>query len=145
MKQKILVGLVLLVASALLWITYSTRLPEEAVTGSQLSTKDVETGDARAGLARADLIGDWVEPVPGMEGEVQGFSLHADGSAASINMATLRYQRWRFDEGELRLTGESVGNRTSGEFEDRYRVQLEGAGRLRLIDAEGRAWRYVKR
>ena len=25
------------------------------------------------------LIGDWVEPIPGMEDQVQGFSLRADG------------------------------------------------------------------
>lgn len=95
-------------------------------------------------VTRADLIGDWVEPVPGMEDEVQGFSLHEDGNAASINMATLRYQRWRFDNGELILTGESIGNRTSSTFDEVYRVQSLGQGRVELIDDQGRMQVFVR-
>ena len=41
----------------------------------------------------ASIEGSWVEPVPGMPGMQQGFVLDGDGSASSINMATLKYAR----------------------------------------------------
>ena len=40
----------------------------------------------------ASIEGSWVEPVPGMPGMQQGFVLDGDGSASSINMATLKYE-----------------------------------------------------
>ena len=41
----------------------------------------------------ASIEGSWVEPVPGMPGMQQGFVLDGDGSASSINMATLKYRQ----------------------------------------------------
>ncbi len=43
----------------------------------------------------ASIEGSWVEPVPGMSGMQQGFVLDGDGSASSINMATLKYEAWK--------------------------------------------------
>jgi hypothetical protein len=93
---------------------------------------------------QAGLIGDWVEPVPGMEHEVQGISLHENGTAASINMATLRYQRWRLEGDTLTLTGESIGNRTSSTFDEVYRVRSANEGRLELIDEQGQTRVFVR-
>lgn len=56
------------------------------------------------------LEGSWVEPVPGMEEQTQGFTLNEDGTAASINMATLQYQEWSASGDTLVLTGKSIGN-----------------------------------
>jgi hypothetical protein len=42
-------------------------------------------------------IGSWLEPVPGQPGEVQGFTLHGDGTAESINTATLQHAHWRLE------------------------------------------------
>jgi len=95
-------------------------------------------------VTRADLVGDWVEPIPGMESQAQGFTLHEDGSAKSINMATLLYQHWRLNEGKLTLIGESVGNRTSSTFEEQYQIQSLGNGELRLVDADGRVQEFSK-
>lgn len=36
------------------------------------------------------LIGEWTEPVPGMENMIQGFKLEEGGKASSINMETLK-------------------------------------------------------
>lgn len=58
----------------------------------------------------AMLEGSWVEPVPGMPGKVQGLTLYPDGRAASIGMATLRFERWTFADGTLTLMGKSIGN-----------------------------------
>lgn len=56
------------------------------------------------------LEGSWVEPVPGMEEQTQGFTLNEDGTAVSINMATLQYQEWTASGDTLVLTGKSIGN-----------------------------------
>lgn len=37
----------------------------------------------------AKLVGGWEEPVPGQPGRFQGYRLNKDGTASSINMATL--------------------------------------------------------
>lgn len=56
------------------------------------------------------LEGSWVEPVPSMEEQTQGFTLNEDGTAVSINMATLQYQEWSASGDTLVLTGKSTGN-----------------------------------
>lgn len=56
------------------------------------------------------LEGSWVEPVPGMEEQTQGFTLNEDGTAVSINMATLQYHEWSASGDTLVLTGKSIGN-----------------------------------
>ena len=54
------------------------------------------------------LIGEWTEPVPGMENMIQGFKLEEGGKASSINMATLKYKTWEQQGDLLILTGESI-------------------------------------
>lgn len=49
-----------------------------------------------------DFVGIWVEPVPGMAG-VQGIALEEDGAAHSVNMATLRYETWKYEKGSVEL------------------------------------------
>lgn len=60
--------------------------------------------------------GEWVEPVPDMENQVQGFDLKAGGKASSINMATLQYENWSKDGNMLILSGKSIGNHTTISF-----------------------------
>ena len=64
-----------------------------------------------------DLCGIWIQPVPGSH-IVQGFELKSDGSARSVNMATLRYDRWELKSKSVILHGLSIGNGVSGEFSD---------------------------
>lgn len=68
--------------------------------------------------SNATLEGQWVEPVPGLENNVQGFSLEADGKASSINMATLQYKTWKQEGQSLLLSGESIGNAQTIAFTD---------------------------
>ncbi|MGB6128677.1 MAG: lipocalin family protein [Psychrilyobacter sp.] len=68
------------------------------------------------------LLGSWIEPIPGNEKEFQGFTLNSDGTAQSINMATLQYQKWQFKDGKLILTAKSTGNKTSSVGEEVYTV-----------------------
>ena len=49
---------------------------------------------------------------------VQGVELKSDGSARSVNMETLRYERWELEKESIILHGLSIGNGVSGEFSD---------------------------
>ncbi len=73
--------------------------------------------------AAGALLGTWTEPVPGQPGSVQGFELEADGSARSVNMATLQYERWRLQDGALVLEGKSIGNGQTIPFTETLRIE----------------------
>lgn len=66
----------------------------------------------------ASIEGAWVEPVPGMENMQQGFVLEPDGTASSINMATLQYESWKKEGDVLILAGKSIGNHQTIAFSD---------------------------
>lgn len=66
--------------------------------------------------------GRWVEPVPGMEGQEQGFVLEKGGVASSINMQTLQYSAWKCVGDSLSLTGKSIGNGRSIDFTERFKI-----------------------
>lgn len=56
------------------------------------------------------LVGQWVEPNPIDLTAVQGFAFYADGTASSINMATLVCSKWAYEHGTLFLMLTSIGN-----------------------------------
>ncbi|MEJ5049318.1 lipocalin family protein [Chryseobacterium culicis] len=60
---------------------------------------------------KTDLIGKWVQPIPGQESEKQGFELRNDGMAASINMHTLLYDQWKVSHDTLFLWYHTEGVR----------------------------------
>lgn len=80
-----------------------------------------------------ELVGLWIEPIPGMPGKVQGVALEQGGTAHSINMATLAYESWRCSGGELILTGESIGNGVRSRFTDTLRIGMVSADSLILM------------
>jgi hypothetical protein len=55
------------------------------------------------------LIGKWLRPVPGRDKETQGFDLRKDGSAHSINMYTLVYEKWALSKDTLLLWNHTEG------------------------------------
>lgn len=69
------------------------------------------------------LTGSWVEPVPGMENMVQGFSLEENGKASSVNMATLQYEKWQSSGKQLVLSGKSIGNHQTIDFTTTYEIK----------------------
>ena len=71
----------------------------------------------------AAIENSWVQPVPGQPGTRQGFTLKADGSASSINMATLKYERWEREGDLLFLFGTSVGNHRNIAFTDTLTIK----------------------
>lgn len=72
---------------------------------------------------QATMEGSWLEPVPGMPGKQQGLTLKADGSAVSIHMATLQYEKWKHEGNTLFLSGTSIGNKQSIPFTDTLTVE----------------------
>ena len=65
-----------------------------------------------------NIVGTWVQPVPGLPEMQQGFVLEAGGKASSVNMATLQYETWQHHGKSLILSGKSMGNHQVIEFSD---------------------------
>ena len=65
-----------------------------------------------------NIVGKWVQPVPGLPEMQQGFVLEAGGKASSVNMATLQYETWQHHGKSLILSGKSMGNHQVIEFSD---------------------------
>ena len=61
---------------------------------------------------------------------VAGFTLNADGSAKSINMATLLYKKWELSGGSIRFIVESIGNGIS--FTDTLNFTIVSVGKHKL-------------
>lgn len=81
-------------------------------------TTQTEQAEQEEAISEAEtssdlLVGKWVEPNPISEDDVQGFELLEDGSAKSINMATLLYKGWSASDNQVTLIFESVGNQVS--------------------------------
>lgn len=99
------------------------------------------------------LIGSWVEPVPGMPGQLQfqGVKMDKGGAASSINMATLKYNAWEMmpcpdgcsAPGMLILNGESIGNGQTIMFADTMNILKLDADSL-VLSKGGYTVRYAK-
>ena len=92
---------------------------------------------AACGGNSASIVGSWVEPVPGMEGQVQGIKMEEGGVASSVNMATLVYESWKQEGTKLILTGKSIGN---GQTIDIKRLTADSL----VLDNQGMEIRYAK-
>ncbi|TCM65053.1 lipocalin-like protein [Acinetobacter calcoaceticus] len=91
--------------------TTAENTPASAPSASTAATPEI-----------AAFYGNWVEPNPINDKEVQGFSLNQDLTAKSINMETLQYQSWEYKEGNLSLVAKSVGNKQSSVDTTVYKV-----------------------
>ncbi|MGN0233045.1 MAG: lipocalin family protein [Bacteroidaceae bacterium] len=80
------------------------------------------------------IAGTWTQPIPGMPEQVQGFTLNADGTAESVNMATLKYNKWKMlGYDTLVLCGTSIGNGTSSYFADTLIIETLTEDSLHLM------------
>lgn len=84
-----------------------------------------------------NLAGDWVQPVPGMEEQIQGIRIEKDGKAQSINMHTLVYEKWERQGDSLILSGKSIGNGQTLEFADKMTIKELTLERLVLESVDG--------
>lgn len=91
----------------------------------------------------ASIEGAWVEPVPGMENMQQGFVLEPDGTASSINMATLQYESWKKEGDVLILAGKSIGNHQTIAFSDTLVIQ-DLSDKTLLLEKNGTVYSYSR-
>ena len=82
------------------------------------------------------IAGTWVEPNPINPDQVQGFTLNQDGTASSVNMASLLFKSWVFDGQTLILNSESIGNKQTLIGSDTLRVIKLDADSLMLSRGE---------
>ena len=89
------------------------------------------------GCGKVDpLAGSWVQPIPGMEDQIQGIKLDKGGRAESINMYTLVYESWQHKGNQLILQGKSIGNGQAIDFEVIYVIKKLSRDEL-VLQAEG--------
>ena len=74
----------------------------------------------------ASVTGVWIEPIPGMEDQVQGIKLEEGGIASSVILA-----------------GNSIGNGQTIEFIDTMKIKKITADSL-VLDNRGMEIRYAK-
>ena len=89
-----------------------------------------------AACGDAEITGTWTQLVPNMPTMTQGFVLNTDGSAQSVNMATLQYDTWSRDGDTLTMTGQSIGNGQTIEFTQEYTIESLDNDTLVLRDGD---------
>ena len=87
---------------------------------------------AFAACGGKSIEGEWVEPIPGMETQMQGVNLEKGGKASSINMATLQYEKWEKKGNMLILSGKSIGNHETISFTDTLTIEELTENKLTL-------------
>ncbi len=75
------------------------------------------------GCSDERIVGTWVQPIPGQEDSLQGFTLNKDGTAASVNMYTLQYTGWQKNGKTLTLKGESIGNGQTIQVNEEFAIK----------------------
>ena len=92
-----------------------------------------------------NLINTWLEPIPGNETELQGFTLFEDGTAESVNMATLVYENWELKNNlELILTSKSIGNGQTLNEKTVYTIESLNEQELKLKSENGYISTFTK-
>ncbi len=89
------------------------------------------------------LIGNWIKPIDGSQNEYDGFQLNNDHSAYSINMHTLLYKKWSTFNNSIVLTGKSIGNKTTSEFDDTLKIVLANSTDL-ILAKDNVQFKYKK-
>lgn len=92
---------------------------------------------------KENLLGTWVEPIPGQETVEQGFTLKENGEAESVNMATLVYDHWQKEGDLLLLNATSIGNGVSFQFTDTMKIEKLTQDSL-ILSRNGVVIRYHK-
>lgn len=100
---------------------------------------------ACSGNKKADsVVGSWIMPIEGQQGKVQGVNLEEDGTASSINMATLVYKSWQQEGDNLYLAVKSIGNGIEIEGIDTLKIEKLTADSLILASNYGYILRYAR-
>jgi hypothetical protein len=91
------------------------------------------------------IQGSWSEPNPINSKEVQGFTLNQNGTARSINMATLVMKSWSLENRTLLLQYQSIGNNQTIEGTDTLNIVKLNADSLVLSKNGYIVWRLKRK
>ncbi len=128
----------MIVATAFVTITFaSCKETTEAPVTEETTTEVVEAIAPQATDTKA-LVASWTQPNPINDKEVQGFELKEDGTAASINMATLKTNTWWVEGDQLFLEQESIGNGTSSLDTVSYKYEVVDNTTLHLLQGDSK-------
>ena len=109
---------------------------EATVTEETTPTEVVAETPAVTPVDTKVLVGSWTQPNPINDKEVQGFELKEDGTAVSINMATLKTTKWWVEGDKLFLEQESIGNGGSSVDTTSYQFEVLDGNTLNLVSGE---------
>lgn len=123
-KKKLTIALL-----GLITLYSCNQLKKEKSTNNKISV--VKTEDKKK-----ILIGSWIEPNPINENEVQGVKINSDGTAESINMASLLYKKWWIENNKFILVAQSIGNGSSSIDTTRYDIIKVNEKELELKNGE---------
>ena len=91
------------------------------------------------------IQGTWLEPNPINAQEMQGFTLNPNGTAQSVNMATLLIKNWNLDNKTLTLQYESIGNKQTIMGTDTLSITKIDADSLILSKNTNVIWRLARK
>lgn len=128
------------------------KVPGVLINDSVKITCENKDVDGRKVLTATDLTilmhspyyfiqGTWIEPNPIDSKEVQGFKLNENGTASSINMATLQFTDWNLIGKTLMLTGKSIGNGQTLQNTDTFHIVRLDADSLILSKGDQIVWK----
>jgi len=69
------------------------------------------------------MIGTWVRPSDRNPTKKEGFVLKKHGRAESVNLGTLKYEKWHISDGTLLLDGKDSGAGFAVEVRDIFLIQ----------------------
>ncbi|MEG0517466.1 MAG: lipocalin family protein [Bacteroidales bacterium] len=110
-------------------------------TADQVATKAERCCDS---CKQGGIEGKWIQPIEGQEGKFEGFELKADGIAESVNMATLKFEKWSKDSTTLTLSGKSIGNGQTIDFSDVYTIAQSDNNTLTLLKDGSVVWSLTR-
>ncbi len=133
-----------------------TNVPGVLINDSVEITYSIEKGTETSDILKAIklvithhspyfyIAGTWVQPNPIKPQEMQGFILNQDGTASSVNMATLIFKNWILKDATLLLTSESIGNRQTIKSTDTLKIVKLDADSLILSRSNEILWRLAR-
>lgn len=90
------------------------------------------------------IQGTWVMPNPIDSTQMQGFTLEQDGTAKSVNMATLDFKNWNLDNYTLTMQFQSIGNKQTIDGVDTLQVAKIDADSLILSKNNAVVWALAR-
>jgi hypothetical protein len=120
------IKVLMVVVGMVIWMSSCRNKVEQRASIESQSENDAHEPEK---FSPDSFYGSWVQPIPNNEEIMQGFSLHTDGTAESVNMHTLLHKNWWIAGNNLFLVVESTGNGTSTVDTIKYEI-IKADGRV---------------